>query len=1739
MGGDFLRGRIIKLFGLLGICLGLSPTPVLADVNLTTSSMISVNNVNTECDYKLSDSELDSMHEKVLSFTDLKGVDKDETDSFKATDLTHDFTGLKYSYANSKETVNWLIKNNILSRQVKIDNGKVKVNKLPADNVDARKSDFYMMLYKAEKGVIEPNLVYSKKVAGRGTGNFGTTTPGDIFGSVLHADNYWDDGVNADFVGDYFVYKSPNVYELYLNELLRAGVINQNDLILDSEFSNEYKNGTGEWRVSTSSSVAEGKNGALGHSVFVDATTVSEKKIDYFTDESISLLDALGAIAKYMRQYENLSVAETSVIAYKYGLTELFGIDNEYKDDIYYLVGTGILTFDDNTVIDLSSDKLSQGQMYELMYRVANKGARYDFSKIQLTDSETSLADLGYSRTDFTLHRPKIDPICEVFTGETAEVSNDTDDQSVIASIFDVLNPSVVVQAASKEKLYKITLQFDAKKGKRKSSAIATGNVYVYHSESTKKDYVIGDSSVENSIATAVAELKYDSGKNEVETTDFKLIDLGYKTSNDDNIWGYRVTFNVYANTASGARKKLKSRISYKTKSNSIRLQGISKVEDETGNIVTLISQDSLKNINEISVLADKVLLNNKTGAQCLIQTSSTTQQLVNRENQGSKESTTSTSQGYALIGSQIFGGEDTLVTSQDNEVYYNLKILQILLSDAALNKLGVGSSTSINTDLIASPSVYQSMGSYSFERSGDSLTRKFSYIRLTSQKQICKNKSANGAVALYNTSSLSKGLNTISRTFDIKVTDPVTSKSKYEKFTFIVDWVYYAPIAVDCSSVKTIADYQQLVYTRPEVTDDSDGVALLNQNYWDRNYGVSNALANMMYSTRGITYIRSGYMVPKLTILLPEFKSDAPSYMKVSKDCKELFSKTPPVSDGQKNAIWIALENFFEENFAIDASYGKYLDNNQAGWWAYYYGGDKTTKVGADNVPFTWMETDTAFTSDHKSKMKSYYEAVGAARMLCAVGKTDKDKSGYYYSTKVDGASSSETIAYVSDVGCIYRNVKYPRGVIRKKYNNAEDKYYVEINKPFLTVKYSDKNKRLIKSIKIYSESDTGQGLNVNVIPTRGDKIAMPTLLNADKKMVTAEYEGTNTVGSKSYARFTQLLDPGSYLTFNKSDKMINAVTVPLNILNFNNKVGTRVFCTFTGSISGSKSYTERLNVIQKTIFGDFASIKSKKGVTYTEYKVHSSMGESDYSGLTQQSCCLASIHDLDESAKVVSLGEMGIGDSNNKLYFDCLCPDGSTNIVDSGQKGALYLFDDGLYAGVWKLDGDATEPRWVLSKLKKVDLSIWNNKGKLFGVNGGSELIAEQAQVMIWPRFIIKQSSLPDIQKSAGKKSDYYAVRQHYHKDNYTLGDSKFQIAAQQNLYTAGLNESVIQSLLASNANITPVSKLKEGYTLTIGDTKWVKKGKYWESYPISCSNTHGSKVSVKGIIKTFKEGNNGVYEEECYSAISKMFGGILISSGDMNYALANYVVPESAGLGAGYLGSNSAKFNKYTKAGILCKKDSKTRIGVLKADSESQNAINKIMGKTLDTTYKYVTFKMQFVEGTEENPVELYARPVNAKGTQWELVYAGIGFLNNFELALFNEQLNYNYDSTVSVEINKNVYEVSDAMYENLKTFKEGFSKNVAIDIFNLLRWAIVLGTIYLFFTCWIAYFVLTKGIGINIFEALLRPSRQGKGGIDVIKIMTFGIFNFDTSPSLSRLATVTAIFIVIDVIVAYIL
>ncbi len=781
------------------------------------AGIVIINNQFNNIDYKITASATDAIRQEIAPNTEIEVLYQE-------------------GYSNLNELgveESWLISNDIMTRPFQLtDNNCISSGLSLSDNCN--KTDLYVMLYKAYFGVLESRPVVMNYTSFR-NGTY-----------VNKIDNYKetnDSIINASFpYGDYYVYVSSTVYELYLQELMNKGYLDASEFnsvngasfLKDYNLLNEVL--PEEANIAWDNRLPYKVNamGVLGYThnySNVDGISITESKPNYFVAEKLITIDALSIIADFVRLSEkDMSDLEASMVSYKYGVNYLGKVTDEQKRDIEFLIAKGILDFENPNEYTNLYGEFTYEEAVKILYRVANADARLNFSEMTLTDTDSFWMEQGYYENRFSIKAvtelPHVETITEEYWNTLIENDKSLQDTTTTAPtntetpsndtfIDDILETNVFqgvyIYADSDLSKYTVVKMFDASFSYRYKGILLTE---LEESTDKPEEFV------------------------SIEGYQFKMIDSEQKKLFN------KVTFSVEATDYETAVLYVDNNITIDSSVNNNDVIGYTTVIDGEEEI-TLISATSLRDgISDISIIEDKVLLNNVTGTQAIILPE----------------------EGYALVGNRIVRSNTLMMTDTSDEVYYNLDVICVLLSNTYLSNLTdreLYICTDLNNERVTP--VYGNLGN----KLCDTYTID---VKGVSKEHVDDNTLYLEDVTFFNVDNIQEGLNILTRRF------PVNVAGEVQYVTVIVEWEYIVPDAVvladttdsllDGTNQLTMTEVNEAIYTRP--------IDASLQEWWDSNISISNSLANFMYGTQGVDYIKSGYLVPNLTILRDSNISDA-----------------------------------------------------------------------------------------------------------------------------------------------------------------------------------------------------------------------------------------------------------------------------------------------------------------------------------------------------------------------------------------------------------------------------------------------------------------------------------------------------------------------------------------------------------------------------------------------------------------------------------------------------------------------------------------------------------------------------------------------------------------------------------------------------------------------------------------------------------------------------------------------
>lgn len=715
------------------------------------------------------------------------------------------------------------------------------------DESIVNKTEMLVLLCKAAYGAQSSRPIVFRNSAVRNNVTYSSSTSAYWEGGfpVSFLDKYWDTydvPRGAYFAGDYYYYVTSNVYEMYVKLLLDKGIIYTDELgnsEAATKFKQDYKRfskAQPAW-YSGKGLCLSGYDNGLGEGLYFSGNGLEYTDVNFFANEELTKLDVLKYVEDVLRTLEkNITKKEADIVVYKYGIDYLSEYSESEQDTLKFLIAKGIINFENPGEFLSLGDTITYGELYSLLYRVANPDVRYDFSQVTLTDCDSYWMEHGYAQSDVGIN--SVSSGFLMTDGSAEEVKDSVSAEAVSGFVFRLANFFGIQTATADKRTFHVTFKL-SKDVPWEYTPPGNGKKRTLKDIAESGDSVVGISSITN-------------------------CNVNY---NGKKVAAYKIVMNVQTDSAGKALSNARKRLSCTGVSSGAGIQTVTKVKDSSTEAVdqeeyTLVTEDSFKQeFSEIVKLEDKVLLNTTTGAQAILYADS----------------------GKALVGNTIIETDGFIVQDVNGTVYYNLKVILALLDDVYLKKIG------IKATLFRMPALkdgkrgkvfetYRTDVSNEYDIAGDTkatiakvkITNKMLGVTVGDVGDVGEYSAGSNAY-YYKVDDVTNGLNTMVKDYSIKVGDSTT------QVTLVLDWNFVIPeietfsrnseLAAKFSDSKTLTQKKVVkwLYTRPKTP------AL--RMWWDSNYTANNSLVNFMMGTAAVDYVQSGYLAPSVTVLVEKKK--------------------------------------------------------------------------------------------------------------------------------------------------------------------------------------------------------------------------------------------------------------------------------------------------------------------------------------------------------------------------------------------------------------------------------------------------------------------------------------------------------------------------------------------------------------------------------------------------------------------------------------------------------------------------------------------------------------------------------------------------------------------------------------------------------------------------------------------------------------------------------------------------
>ena len=307
------------------------------------------------------------------------------------------------------------------------------------------------------------------------------------------------------------------------------------------------------------------------------------------------------------------------------------------------------------------------------------------------------------------------------------------------------------------------------------------------------------------------------------------------------------------------------------------------------------------------------------------------------------------------------------------------------------------------------------------------------------------------------------------------------------------------------------------------------------------------------------------------------------------------------------------------------------------------------------------------------------------------------------------------------------------------------------------------------------------------------------------------------------------------------------------------------------------------------------------------------------------------------------------------------------------------------------------------------------------------------------------------------------------------------------QGNIFYSGINNSMINSILAGCEGQKNISQMPQGATVYIGDLTFKVEGNKLVSTPISGE-------FAGNFAKALASPNNQQDQKQLQSVVGNLLNGLTMYYGQRPVSFASYINQ----IGVGQALPNVSTTGELIQSGDMY---------YLYPDTPYQRGtIPKSVSLSIEPN-NYVKFLCI------DNKTKSYTLVTNTD------VFCS-GYLDN--TSMFSNSLDLDLDDDIFARMQKPTFELFPHADLTRSYEEESFNQKVKQDILWFLVGLIVFIASYLVVMSWMMFAFQRIPLATNLIMALIYPGgSSARSGFDPFAFMTFGFLNFETPLTLSRI------------------
>jgi hypothetical protein len=330
--------------------------------------------------------------------------------------------------------------------------------------------------------------------------------------------------------------------------------------------------------------------------------------------------------------------------------------------------------------------------------------------------------------------------------------------------------------------------------------------------------------------------------------------------------------------------------------------------------------------------------------------------------------------------------------------------------------------------------------------------------------------------------------------------------------------------------------------------------------------------------------------------------------------------------------------------------------------------------------------------------------------------------------------------------------------------------------------------------------------------------------------------------------------------------------------------------------------------------------------------------------------------------------------------------------------------------------------------------------------------------------------------------------------------------------NIFSAGLSRSVIDSTIAASIGAVPIEELKEGDTLVMGDLLLIKDIDKFITAPLAYNASTDTIIVTSG---------REVLKEQLTATLVKKLAFFPVDLHGRSETVATFVEENSVALGIPITHENF-KYNKTIVAN--------TRGDLLSPYLYTDGGTPSTVSTNADI-YS-VSYSVSFDSG-------LIAVPIDSSNKVYTLLFSAValgkGAYN--QVPYFKEDLSFHVRNDIMLDsVNINFSPLPNADYRR-ELFNEDYQELLALELRHNI--SLYLGVFCFIIMCmnWLVFCMFQLESFRVVCERVKYPNGNNVSlhGVDIPKILSFGIMTIDEEPSLFNVVKLFILEVVISVII----